>query len=84
MWHTSPVTPDQARAKLRKLASEREHLAESEASAIVEALNAGVKQTEIALAIGRSREHIRRVARAHDVPLTREPTVVSRRSVEGQ
>lgn len=70
MWHTSPVTiptPDQARARLRELAAERQRLADAEPAAILDALNAGVKQADIARDLERSREHVRRVARAHGV-----------------
>jgi hypothetical protein len=67
VWHTLAVTPEQARAKLRKLAGDRKGIAKAEPIAIVEALNAGVKQADIARDIGRTREHIRRVARAHGI-----------------
>lgn len=67
MWHTSAVTPDEHRAKLRKLARDRDRLAEAEPKAILDALAAGVPQKDVATDIGRTREHIRRVARAHGI-----------------
>lgn len=67
MWHTLPVTPDEARAKLRKIAAERERIAEAEPQAIIDALNAGVAQKDIAADLGRTREHIRRAARARGI-----------------
>lgn len=67
MWHTSPVTPDEARTKLRKLARDRERIAEAEPQAILDALAAGVPQKDIAADLGRTREHIRRAARANGI-----------------
>lgn len=60
MWHTSAVTPDQAREKLRKLAADRDRIVEAEPKAILDALAAGVPQKDIAADLGRTREHIRR------------------------
>lgn len=67
MWHTPLVTPDEHRAKLRKLARERDRLTEAEPKAILDALAAGVRQADVAVDIGRTREHVRRVARAHGI-----------------
>lgn len=67
MWHTSGVTPDEARAKLRKLAKDRDRIATEEPLAVVEALRAGVRQADIVRDLGRTREHIRRIARAHGI-----------------
>lgn len=61
------VTPDQHREQLRQLAAERERLEQAEPAAIVAALQAGVRQADIVRDIGRSREHVRRVARAHGI-----------------
>lgn len=67
MWHTSAVTPEQARTKLRKIAADRERIADAEPVAIAEALAAGVKQIDIAKDLGRTREHVRRIARAQGI-----------------
>ncbi|MFJ1765082.1 hypothetical protein ACIOD2_32475 [Amycolatopsis sp. NPDC088138] len=61
------MTPDEARTQLRKIARERDQLTEAEPKAILDALAAGVKQGDIATDIGRTREHVRRVARAHGI-----------------
>jgi predicted transcriptional regulator len=61
------MTPDQHRAELRRIAAERDRLTEAEPRAVVAALRAGVKQTDIARDIGRTREHVRRIARAHGI-----------------
>lgn len=61
------MTPDEARTKLRKLARDRDRIAEAEPQAIIDALTAGVPQKDIAADIGRTREHIRRVARANGI-----------------
>jgi hypothetical protein len=61
------VTPAQARTRLRKLAAERERLAADEPAAIVAALQAGVRQVDIARDLDRTREHVRRIARAHGI-----------------
>lgn len=46
---------------------------------IAAALTAGVKPKVVRAETGMSAEHIRRIAREHDVPRLREPTVTSRR-----
>ncbi|MFD5089363.1 hypothetical protein ACFWMR_02090 [Amycolatopsis thailandensis] len=61
------MTPDEARAKLRKLAKERDRIAEAEPKAIIEAIGAGVPQKDIAADLGRTREHVRRAARANGI-----------------
>ncbi|HEV7651317.1 MAG TPA: hypothetical protein VGP26_24470 [Actinophytocola sp.] len=58
------MTPDAHREQLRQLAAERERLAEAEPAAIAAALRAGVRQADVARDVGRTREHVRRVARA--------------------
>jgi len=65
MWHTLAVTPDQARERLRKLAADRDRITEPEPKAIRDALAAGVRHADVARDLGRSREHVRRVVRAH-------------------
>lgn len=67
MWHTFPVTPDQAREELRKLADDRDRVDAAEGPAVLAAMEAGVSQKDIAADLRRSREHVRRVARAHGV-----------------
>lgn len=62
------LTPDQARAALRRLAAERDRIAEEEPVAVVKALRVGVRQVEIAADLGRTREHVRRIARANGLP----------------
>lgn len=49
---------------------------------VAAALLAGVKPKTVATETGLSAEHIRRIARAHDVPRLREPTVTSRRKAD--
>lgn len=61
MCHTFGMTPDQARARLVYLAAERESNAASEPEAIIDALKLGVRITDIASDIGRTREHVRRI-----------------------
>lgn len=61
------MTPDQHRTALQKIAAERERITEAEPAAIVAALKAGLKQAEVVKAVGRTREHVRRVARAHGI-----------------
>jgi hypothetical protein len=69
LWHAHDVsmTAEQARAALREIAAERKRLAEVEPAAIVAALEAGVRQADVARDIDRTREHVRRVARAHGI-----------------
>lgn len=61
------MTQDEARENLRRIAAERDRLAEEEPAAIVAALKAGVRQADVVRDIGRTREHIRRVARKHGI-----------------
>lgn len=58
-------TPEQqaARARLRDIAAARRKAEEGEAPAVIDALNAGVRQADIARDLDRGREHIRRIAR---------------------
>jgi hypothetical protein len=51
--------------------------------AVVAALNAGLKPTEVAKATDYSYETIRRIARANDIGRLREPTVTSRKAKPG-
>lgn len=57
------------------LKAAREKLAEE----IAGAMKDGVRPVDLLPAVPYDREHLRRIARAHDVPLLREPTVVSKR-----
>lgn len=50
--------------------------------AVVDALGAGIKPTQVAATTGYSYETIRRIARAHEVERLREPTVTSRKKAE--
>ena len=62
------MTPaEEARRTLRRIATQRRRLVDQEPAAIVEALKAGVRQTDVAADIGRTREHIRRIARDHGI-----------------
>lgn len=61
MCNTSAMTPEQARERLRYLAAERERNKAAEPEAILDAIKAGVRPTDIAADIGRTREHVRRV-----------------------
>jgi hypothetical protein len=49
---------------------------------IAAALIAGIRPRDVAKETGFTTEHIRRIARDHDVPRLREPTVTSRRKAE--
>jgi DNA invertase Pin-like site-specific DNA recombinase len=51
--------------------------------AVVAALNAGLKPTEVAKATDYSYETIRRIARANHIEPLREPTVTSRKPKSG-
>lgn len=46
---------------------------------IADALRAGVRPRDVIAETGYTAEHVRRIAREHDVPRLREPTVKSRR-----
>ncbi|MFC3454023.1 hypothetical protein [Amycolatopsis speibonae] len=61
------MTPDQARTNLRQIAKERDRVADAEPKAILDAIAAGVPQKDIAADLGRTREHVRRAARARGV-----------------
>jgi hypothetical protein len=50
--------------------------------AIAEALRAGIRPKDVVDETGLTAEQIRRIAREHDVPRLREPTVTSRRKLE--
>ncbi|MFE5332520.1 hypothetical protein ACFRCG_39700 [Embleya sp. NPDC056575] len=50
--------------------------------AIAAALRAGIKPKAVVDETGLTAEQIRRIAREHDVPRLREPTVTSRRKQE--
>lgn len=56
--------------------------AESFETAVVEALQAGLKPAKVADATGYSYETIRRIARAHNIGRLREPTVTSRKKAQ--
>jgi len=49
------------------------------ADAIADALREGMQPRDVVKETGYTREHIRRIAREHDVPPLREATVVSRK-----
>lgn len=87
MWHPFDVSNgDQSMTKVRKaverLGSADEELKaarEDLADAIADALRAGIRPTDLEREVPYKREHIRRIARAHNLPPLREPTVVSKR-----
>ena len=54
------MTPEEHCEHLRHIAAVRDE----EPAAAVAALRAGVRQRDVAAALGRGREHIRRIARA--------------------
>lgn len=64
---TSPEA-QQARQRLRKLARDRQRIEDTEDDAIADALRAGVRQVDVAQDIGRTREHIRRIAKRYGIP----------------
>jgi predicted transcriptional regulator len=57
------MTPEETRKRLREIAAKRTWIANAEAPAVLAALQAGVRQADIARDLGRTREHIRRIAR---------------------
>ncbi len=61
------MEPEAARKALRRIAAQRKRLADQEPAAIVAALKAGVRQMDVVDDIGRTREYVRRVARAHGI-----------------
>lgn len=62
---------EEARKALRRIAAQRRRLTDQEPAAIVAALNAGVRQMDVAEDIGRTREYIRRVARDNGIESSR-------------
>lgn len=62
-------TPEQraARARLREIATARQTAEDGEAPAVIAALEAGVRQADIARDLDRGREHVRRIARANGI-----------------
>lgn len=66
MWHTGGMTPDEARAELRRIANARDR----EPQAVMDAVRAGVPQKDIAADLGRTREHIRRIVRTAEAEET--------------
>lgn len=64
---TSPEA-QHARQRLRKLARDRQRIANAETTAITEALRLGVRQVDVASDASRTREHIRRIAKTHGIP----------------
>jgi hypothetical protein len=78
---------EQAMTRLRDAATAvARHPAEVEAlaQAIVEALNAGWRPSQVEAAVPYDRNHVRRIAKARGVAARRAPTVVSRKRVEGE
>lgn len=62
---TTPTTDHtELRAALREIADVRRRLADDETAAVLAALRGGVRQADIARDLDRSREHIRKIARA--------------------
>ena len=80
----SPMTDDQKAASMTRLraaaARVRQHEAERQglAEAIVAALRAGWRPSEVDAEVPYDRNHIRRIAKAAGVPPLREPTVAPR------
>lgn len=76
---TAPEQMARVRAAVKKLAR-AEHATTAArdelGDAIAAALLAGVRPTQLEREVPYNREHIRRIARAHDVPPLREPTVM--------
>jgi uncharacterized protein YicC (UPF0701 family) len=62
---------EQARQRLRKLARDRQRIAETEADTIAAALRLGVRQIDVAKDIARTREHVRRIAERYGIPSVR-------------
>jgi Arc/MetJ-type ribon-helix-helix transcriptional regulator len=55
------------RAALREVAESRARIADDETAQILAALRAGLGPVEIGRLVERSREHVRKVARAHGI-----------------
>lgn len=85
MPDTDPMT--RVRAAVKKLARSEKATKDARdelGEAIAAALLAGVRPTDLEAEVPYNREHIRRIARAHDVPPLREATVISKRRAEEQ
>lgn len=65
VWHACPVDQEQElRDALKRAVALRKRGQKAERDAIVAALRGGLRQVDVMHATGRSREHIRRVARS--------------------
>lgn len=86
LWDHAAMTEEELVTRLTKAAEAKRAAEEAAAktfeSAVVEALQAGLKPKTVATATGYSYETIRRIARANDIGRLREPTVTSRKKTE--
>lgn len=82
MSHDFGMDHDQLLRGLQRAVQRRKDAAAAEDQALADALRGGVKLADIAEATGYSRETLRRFARKQDIPLRREPTVVSKRQAK--
>lgn len=62
--------------RYRRTVATLEHDRDELHAAIVAALNAGIRPRDVVAVTGLTGEHVRRIAREHDVPPLREATVV--------
>lgn len=66
MWHDGGMATDPTK-QVRDAVTAREQAEAAELEAILAALRSGVRQADVARASGYSREHLRRLAREHDI-----------------
>ncbi|MFE9391644.1 hypothetical protein [Streptomyces sp. NPDC006784] len=80
MTEEEVVTRLRSAVRSHKRAKEGEARAREDLSeAIAAALRAGMRPRDVAAETGYTAEHVRRIAREHNVPRLREPTVTSKR-----
>ncbi|MEO5877195.1 MAG: hypothetical protein ABIS86_01330 [Streptosporangiaceae bacterium] len=67
------MTTEDLAVRLRSAVARKRQAAEVELHLLIEALqpDSGIRQAEVARITGYSREHLRRVAREHDIPSSR-------------
>lgn len=80
------MTEEEAVTRLKQAAQAKRAAEQAAAAsfetAVVEALQAGLRPAKVADATGYSYETIRRIARAHNIGRLREPTVTSRKKAQ--
>lgn len=85
-WDHAAMTEEEAVTRLQQAAKAKRAAEEAAAkkfeSAVVDALQAGLKPKTVAEATDYSYETIRRIARKYDIGRLREPTVTSRKKAQ--